>query len=380
MNVSGEEDGTHPSMEDKGFQLTQLEIGQQWRSVPTSIWEAARQGEVDKIMMITLSRTDANKCNLNKETPLHHACDGPTTTVLLKCGAMYSINARDKLGKTPLMWAAIYGLEEKAKILLRHGANPTLKDKNEKTAEYFANSRKHWTILEIVRESTRRWKIGTKEVSGGILGESERDTKARMLDEDSKYERSAALKTRGCDRNVYPSWMRNGVWTGAFEKYLGDEHKRLLKHYSLWTVEEVSLFLATNKEIDGLDDNVYEYCKRIKETQISGAILHGLPRDKLSELFSSLGIPVHHRRRIVSSLADLKRKQSIINFPGRKEEERMPYVLPIGLGKLCAFKIIGTYNWAVNKTWTQSNISSLSRICTGQQSVTHYSSVGSSLW
>ena len=339
--MSYDEDDMTATMEERGFRMTQLEIGQDWRAIPTTIWEAARQGDTDKIMMVTLSRTDANRRNIRKETPLHYAKDGETTAMLLRCGAISTLDAVDKAKRTPLHWAAMNGNEEKAKVLLRHGANPLLKDEENRTAVYYANERKHWKTLEIIAEAARRWNVGVQEMEGGILGEEEEDRKAKLLEDDAAYKRAPTLGAKGRDRTSFPPWMRKEIWSGPFEPLLGEEGKRLLKHYSLWSAEEVALFLATSEELNGMEDNVHDYCKRVKDAKIGGRAFHGLTKSKKAELLSMIEMPVHHRRRLIKVLEDVAEKQDIINFPGRKEMELMPYCLPIGVGKRGAFRIIG---------------------------------------
>jgi hypothetical protein len=236
------------TMEEKGFKLTQLEIGAaedadgraiNWRAVPTTIWEAARQGDHDKIMMITLSRTDANKKNPMHETPLHYAKGELCTKTLLECGAMKTLNALDKRNRTPLMNAAIHKDEGKTKVLIRWGANPLLKDNNKKTAFDYAHENKAWKIVELLKESERLHKLGVEAFEGGILGEKEIDKKAKLLEDDAAHKRAKTLSVHGKNRATsYPSWMRKEIWAGALEPLLGEEGTRLLKHYALWSPEE----------------------------------------------------------------------------------------------------------------------------------------------
>ena len=300
------------TMEEKGFKLTQLEIGGaedengvaiNWRPVPTTIWEAARQGDHDKIMMITLSRTDANKKNPMHETPLHYAKGELCTKMLLECGAMKTINAVDKQKRTPLMNAAIRKDEGKTKVLIRWGANPMLKDDNKKTAFDYAYENKAWKIVELIKESERLHKIGVEVFEGGILGEKEEDRKAKLLAEDAAYKKAKALTLHGKDRATsYPSWMRKEIWAGAFEPLLGEEGTRLLKHFALWSPEEFALFLATDETLNGLEDNVQDYCKRVRDARIGGRVFHGLTKYKQAELLTCIEIPVKHKRFIINRM------------------------------------------------------------------------------
>ena len=101
------------------------------------------------------------------------------------------------------------------------------------------------------------------------------------------------------------------------------------------------MFLATDEVLNGLEDNVQDYCKRVRDVRIGGRIFHGLPKHKQAELLLSIEIPVKHRRLIISRMAEVAEKQDIIHFPGRKEMEAFEHSLPIGIGKVSKFKIIG---------------------------------------
>ena len=64
-------------------------------------------------------------------------------------------NGRDRMGRTPLHWAANLGFPEIVKKLLDHGANPDKGDKQGRTALYFArchNTPVHLEIEEILKK------------------------------------------------------------------------------------------------------------------------------------------------------------------------------------------------------------------------------------
>ncbi len=66
----------------------------------------------------------------NGQTPLHHAAlsDGTGKFTLLLLEGMVSINARDTFGFTPIHLAILYQNWAVVLLLLRCGANWTLKD------------------------------------------------------------------------------------------------------------------------------------------------------------------------------------------------------------------------------------------------------------
>lgn len=72
-------------------------------------------------------------------TPLHYAATGPKPAAvawLIERGAR--IDARSPNGTTPLMMAARYGHEESVDVLLRRGADSTLRNQRDLTAADFA--------------------------------------------------------------------------------------------------------------------------------------------------------------------------------------------------------------------------------------------------
>lgn len=66
---------------------------------------------------------------------------------LLTAGA--SLNQKNKLGQTPLIAAAHFGLEKIFKEFLENGADPLVKDDNGRTAITRAQRKNHWHILAI---------------------------------------------------------------------------------------------------------------------------------------------------------------------------------------------------------------------------------------
>ena len=86
-------------------------------------------------------------------TALLYASSGPfaeTVELLLKKGA--EVNVQGTLeGFTALMTAAAEGQEKVVRLLLSHGADPSLKDKDGDTAESFATQKGHPVVAELLK-------------------------------------------------------------------------------------------------------------------------------------------------------------------------------------------------------------------------------------
>jgi uncharacterized protein len=61
------------------------------------------------------------------------------------------VNARNGHGGTPLMWAAVYGHEEAAQLLLSRGADASLKDNDGNTAADWAVRNKRAEVVQVLR-------------------------------------------------------------------------------------------------------------------------------------------------------------------------------------------------------------------------------------
>jgi uncharacterized protein len=62
---------------------------------------------------------------------------------------------KNKLGGTPLMWAAVYGNQQVAKVLLEHKAKPTIKDNHGMTALDWAVKNKRMKVIEVLQSSDK---------------------------------------------------------------------------------------------------------------------------------------------------------------------------------------------------------------------------------
>jgi ankyrin repeat protein len=104
--------------------------------------------------------------NLLEQSALHLAVSRPQHLQFL-LGAGADVNARDRSGRTPLMYAAAAGSVEVAIALLRGGADPWMKDHlfGKEDFIHCAVSRDHWHLvmcaLDYIRQSPR---YSTQEV------------------------------------------------------------------------------------------------------------------------------------------------------------------------------------------------------------------------
>jgi ankyrin repeat protein len=73
--------------------------------------------------------------------------------MLLERGA--DANAKNKLGGTPLMWAAVYGHEDVAKALLAKGADPKLKDADGVTAAGWAKKNQRDEMAQLLLDAEK---------------------------------------------------------------------------------------------------------------------------------------------------------------------------------------------------------------------------------
>jgi len=127
----------------------------------TDMANAARAGDVATVRRLATQGADPNAiAGQNGWTPLLHAIhkhQNASVAALIDAGA--DINRGDEKGVTPLMMAAGYGYDDTVQLLLKRGADPTIKRSNGETALDWAMSGMtdidRWTFFDC-QDSTAR--------------------------------------------------------------------------------------------------------------------------------------------------------------------------------------------------------------------------------
>ncbi|KAM6224350.1 ankyrin repeat domain-containing protein 55 [Rhynchocyon petersi] len=107
----------------------------------TSLCLATYLGWLEGCVSLLRNGAKHNIPDKNGRLPLHAATAEPDVrllTVLLQQSNLSEINHQDNEGMTPLHWAAFHNQPQHTQILLKKGADPTLVDKDFKTALHWA--------------------------------------------------------------------------------------------------------------------------------------------------------------------------------------------------------------------------------------------------
>jgi len=131
-----------------------LALNARSKSGETPLMLAAIKGRLDWVQAM-VKRGAA----INQEgwTPLHYACSGPDNGVaawLISQGA--EINARSPNGSTPLMLAAGYGALDLTPVLLKAGADVSLRNQQGMTAADFARKADRERVLKQLEAAAKR--------------------------------------------------------------------------------------------------------------------------------------------------------------------------------------------------------------------------------
>jgi ankyrin repeat protein len=114
----------------------------------TPLMLAALKGQLDAVKKLTQRGAAVNKAGW---TPLHYACSGPDEGVvawLLSHGA--EVDARSPNGSTPLMMAARYGSLDAPAMLLKAGADVSLRNEQNLSALDFARAAGRDTVIKLL--------------------------------------------------------------------------------------------------------------------------------------------------------------------------------------------------------------------------------------
>ncbi|XP_058536082.1 ankyrin repeat domain-containing protein 55 [Ochotona princeps] len=107
----------------------------------TSLCLATYLGWLEGCVSLLRNGAKHNIPDKNGRLPLHAATAEPDVrllTVLLQQSSLSEINHQDNEGMTPLHWAAFHNRPQHTQMLLKKGADPTLVDKDFKTALHWA--------------------------------------------------------------------------------------------------------------------------------------------------------------------------------------------------------------------------------------------------
>lgn len=131
-----------------------LALNARSKSGETPLMLAAIKGRLDWVQAMV-----KRGASINQEgwTPLHYACSGPDNGVaawLISQGA--EINARSPNGSTPLMLAAGYGALDLTPVLLKAGADVSLRNQQGMNAADFARKADRERILKQLEAATKR--------------------------------------------------------------------------------------------------------------------------------------------------------------------------------------------------------------------------------
>lgn len=118
----------------------------------TALMLAAFEGREAVVQYLLEQGADVNAANRGGQTALMAAASGPspgTVKLLLEKGA--NVNARENTELfTALMFAAAEGQLDNVRVLLRFGADKTLKDVDGETATDFARQNEHAEVVQLL--------------------------------------------------------------------------------------------------------------------------------------------------------------------------------------------------------------------------------------
>lgn len=118
----------------------------------TPLAMAAFNGHTEIVKLLIEKGADVNAADVQGNTPIVHASGGTvpeTVQVLIDAEADIDVRFGDEKW-TPLMMAAAEGSLECAKVLLKAGANQSVKDTDGETALDFAKEKGHTELIELL--------------------------------------------------------------------------------------------------------------------------------------------------------------------------------------------------------------------------------------
>jgi hypothetical protein len=124
----------------------------------TPLMLAALRGHFELAKRLVDKGADVNKPGW---TALHYAASGEYTDLVQLLLDHYAyIDAQSPTGNTPLMMAVLYGSEPTIQLLLRSGADPTVKNNAQRTALDLAVGVERASAVRLLQQGTQAWQIG----------------------------------------------------------------------------------------------------------------------------------------------------------------------------------------------------------------------------
>jgi hypothetical protein len=400
--IKGADKILHPSK----FQITSLDLGLKWRATTGScgLWAAARaceeipttiEGKVedeftpaeDALMVMLLGGANPCRRNYLGELPMHWVQSAAGVKILADLGALETINAIDQSGRTPLHWAAELGQEPKAKMLIRLGADLLKRDPDKNTPSDVAKLHRHAGLHEILKWAQRKQANGGGIPTGGLVGESEMDRKARILRDDAEFARWKRAAPQTLKEGTYnratklPSHMQRRKWTGPLPNLVDrprDVFKELSRHMSYWTNEQVALWISTEESLlEVFHDNSQDFNRRIIQCNVEGkhlAFLHKTvvgKNDPLTQFLGMLDFPPKEKKHIIKAIGSVLSRQkglapkefrdaveegnhvvellhkgqlgdSMLRREAQRQWDYHLLHLPVAIGKRSQFRLIGS--------------------------------------
>ncbi|MBT0571234.1 ankyrin repeat domain-containing protein [Curvibacter sp. CHRR-16] len=135
-------------------QAPDIQLDVRNRNDETPLMLACLKGMTPLVQQLLAREVDVNKPGW---TPLHYAATkGDEGIIQLLLDHYAYIDAESPNGTTPLMMAAMYAPKAAVELLLKAGADPTLKNQLGMTAVDFANRLQRSEIAQVIQAEIRR--------------------------------------------------------------------------------------------------------------------------------------------------------------------------------------------------------------------------------
>eukprot|EP00054_Salpingoeca_dolichothecata_P008111 m.46320 g.46320 ORF g.46320 m.46320 type:complete len:697 (-) comp17512_c0_seq1:143-2233(-) len=115
----------------------------------TALHWAASQGTDSMLQLLISSGAEMLKDNESR-LPLHWVTQNNASCLKVILKAVTDINAADKSGMTALMWAAFHKRADNMAILLKHHADPSLQDMDDRSVQHWAIHDNNISCLKLV--------------------------------------------------------------------------------------------------------------------------------------------------------------------------------------------------------------------------------------